>query len=198
MLRNMIWLVQKRVISSNRQFTKIFYKGYKMKKLFFLFAGILLVSFVTSKNMYAQELSHGNFGISAAFNGLQGDILFPIWAGNYNTIAPTIGVMSIGDNYTDLSLGLVFHHYIPYSQNFSPFLGLRGGALIGMPSTGDGTTDYFFGVNGGGEYFFSPQFSVGIEAQLNFTFSDDHSARFGNPGGTNFNTGSVIFAAIYF
>ncbi len=50
----------------------------------------------------------------------------------------------------------------------------------------------------GGEYFFSSSFSVGIEAQLNLTFSDKNSVRFANPGGTNLNTGSVIYASIYF
>lgn len=168
-------------------------------KTFLFFIVVFLTIFISVSNTIpAQELSHGNFGISAVFNSTQGDILFPIWVGGYNTIAPSIGVVNIQDQFTDLSLGLVYHHYFPFNKNFAPFLGLRGGALLGTPESGNGTTDYLLGVGGGGEYFLSPNFSVGIEAQLNFTFSDEKSVRFGNPGRTNINTGSVIFASVYF
>ncbi len=167
-----------------------------MKKILIIF--ITLFSVLYSNISSAQQLSHGSFGISAAFNGTQGDILIPIWLNNNNSLAPAIGVVNIGKSYTDLSIALVYHHYFPYSESFSPLLGFRGGALLGLPDPGTGTTDYLFGLAGGGEYFFSPNFSIGIEAQLNFSFSDKRSARFGNPGGTTINTGSVIFAAVYF
>jgi hypothetical protein len=46
--------------------------------------------------------------------------------------------------------------------------------------------------------FFDPHFSIGVEAQMNVRSSDNDSSRFGNPGGTNFNTGSAVTANIYF
>lgn len=50
----------------------------------------------------------------------------------------------------------------------------------------------------GAEYFFDDQLSLGIEAQLNFSKSADNSGRFGNPGGLNANTATMLFATIYF
>jgi hypothetical protein len=169
-----------------------------MKKFIISIMLLIFLIILNSNNIFAQELSHGKFGISAAANAAQADISLPIWAGNYNSIAPSIGIVNVEESYTDLSLALVYHHYFKYNKNFSPFLGIRGGALLNLPESGTKTTDYLLGIAGGGEYFFSSNFSVGIEAQLNFTFSDENSTRFGNPGGTNFNTGSVIFAAVYF
>lgn len=50
----------------------------------------------------------------------------------------------------------------------------------------------------GGDYFLSPQFSLGVEAQFNFTISHENSQRFGNPDGTSFNTATAVNAAFYF
>lgn len=69
---------------------------------------------------------------------------------------------------------------------------------MAIPDDGDPITDYIVGLLGGGEYFFSANFSVGIEGQLNISISDENSSRFSNPKGTNVNTASVIFATIYF
>ena len=66
------------------------------------------------------------------------------------------------------------------------------------PKDSKGTTDFLAGITLGGEYFIHPQFSFGIEAQLNATFSDNSSYRFNNPGGTNLNTATAILANIYF
>lgn len=50
----------------------------------------------------------------------------------------------------------------------------------------------------GAEAFLVPSFSLGVEAQLNATFSDDNSARFGNPGNLNLNTAAAVTATVYF
>jgi len=80
-----------------------------------------------------------------------------------------------------------------------PYLGLKFGALFYFPD-GDkkSTLDFMTGVAFGGEYFFNEHFSLGIEAQGNFTISDKSSERFGNPGKTNFNLGTQVSASIYF
>ncbi|MCK4462246.1 MAG: hypothetical protein KAW46_10605 [candidate division Zixibacteria bacterium] len=41
-------------------------------------------------------------------------------------------------------------------------------------------------------------FSVGVEAQVNAVFSDEHSYLFGNPNGTNINTAAAVMATFYF
>lgn len=169
-----------------------------MKKSTFSIIVLLTFFLINTNSNFAQELSHGSWGISATVNNSQADLLFPVWLGKYNTIAPAIGIFGISDVNTDLSVGIVYHHYIKYNSNFSPIIGGRVGGIFGIPKNGDGTTDWIIGLLGGGEYFFSSNFSVGLEAQFNLAFSDKYSTRFGNPDGTNFNTGSVIFATVYF
>jgi hypothetical protein len=169
-----------------------------MKRAFVSAAAVIILILVSPGINYAQELSHPSFGITAAVNGSQGDLLFSLWPDNYNSIAPSIGLVNVENSYTDLSLGLAYHHYFRYTKNFSPFLGGRAGILLHMPESGTETSDFFAGIGGGGEYFLSSNFSFGVEAQLNFVFSDENSLRFGNPGGTNINTGTVIFASVYF
>lgn len=169
-----------------------------MKKYLNLSATLIVIFFMSSNLDFAQDISHGSWGISASINNSQADLLFPIWLGNSSTIAPGAGISGISDIYTDLNIGLVYHYYLKDNSDFSPILGGRAGAIIGIPKTGESTTDWVVGILGGGEYFLSRNFSVGIEAQFNLAFSDKLSTRFGNPGGTNFNTGSVIFATVYF
>ena len=156
---------------------------------------ILCIIFIISAN--AQE-NKRTWGISAVIQDTQLDILFPLWTGSNNVIAPSIGVIYIGDSGTDLRLGLLDRIYLNVIENLKPFLGGRAGVLMSFPDDGEEVTDYVFGLLGGGEYFFSDNFSVGVEAQLNLSLSDDNSGRFGNPGGTNINTATAIFASIYF
>ncbi len=169
-----------------------------MKKSFAPIVALILFFFSYANNNFAQELSHGSWGFSAVVNSSQADILIPIFLDDYNSLAPSVGVIHASDINTDISVGLVYHHYFFYSKNFSPIIGLRGGAIFGSPNGGTSTTDFIWGGLAGGEYFFSSNFSIGIEVQLNLTISDNNSSRFGNPGGANFNTGSIIYASIYF
>jgi len=166
-----------------------------MKKINIILVAIVCILYTLSTS--AQE-NKRTWGISAAIQETQLDILFPIWTGTNNIIAPAIGAIYIGDSGTDLRLGLLDRIFFNANETIKPFLGLRAGALISMPDEEDTVTDYVLGILGGGEYFFSDNFSVGVEAQLNMSISDENSGRFGNPGGTNVNTATVIFASIYF
>jgi hypothetical protein len=125
------------------------------------------------------------------------DFLIPIWIGSKATIAPIFGIIWIEDAGTDLHFGIASKFY--FSRNdVSPFFGFRVGLLRMIPHTGDGTTDWLFGISLGGEYFFDENFSIGIEPQFNYTKSDERSTRFGNPGKSNINTAVALFASIYF
>lgn len=70
--------------------------------------------------------------------------------------------------------------------------------LLSLPSVGDGTTDFLVGWDFGEEYLFDQHFSLGADAQLNMTKSDDMSARFANPGKWTVNTATAVFATVYF
>lgn len=166
-----------------------------MKTNSFNFAAILIIVFTI--NLSAQDNTR-TWGVSASIQENQFDILFPIWTGENNVIAPSVGAIYIEDSGTDLRLGLLDRIYFNATKSLKPFLGLRAGVLLSLPDGGDNATDFIIGLLGGGEYFFSNHFSVGVEAQLNMSISDENSNRFGNPGGTNINTATAIFATIYF
>lgn len=143
-----------------------------------------------------QKDSH-DYGLTASFSGTQLDILFPIKTSESMTLSPGIGFISIGEQYSEFNISLSPKFYFGNS-NVKPFLGIRGAMLLLTPNEGDSITDYLLGILGGGEYFFTDQFSVGIEAQLNMSISNELSLRFGNPDQTNINTATNIFMSIYF
>ena len=88
--------------------------------------------------------------------------------------------------------------YHLFNETVTPFIGARFGTLLYIPRENDTITDFVFGPLFGGEYYFTENFSVGIELQLNATFSGENSLRFGNPDGTIINTATAFFATIYF
>jgi len=137
------------------------------------------------------------FGISAALQTSQLDLSFPIWPGSSVVIIPSISVVSVSDVATDIGFGLGLRYNLNTTEAV-PYIGVRGAALILLPSTGDSFTDIVFGPFAGGEYFFNDHFSVSIEAQINVALSAEFSNRFGNPDGTNVNTATVALATFYF
>jgi hypothetical protein len=159
---------------------------------------LLIFSLLIWLNTYllAQPQS-GNVGLSVVVQNEQLDFLVPILLTNKLAISPTFGIRSISDQYTDVVFGGILRYYFQ-NQIVSPFIGGRIGAIILSPKEGDTTTDLIFGPLFGGEYYFTSNFSVGIELQLNIISSGDNSNRFGNPGGTNINTATAFFATIYF
>ncbi|MFO7445471.1 MAG: hypothetical protein R6W90_03855 [Ignavibacteriaceae bacterium] len=97
----------------------------------------------------------------------------------------------------DLHLSLSPKMYLNQSTVLT-ITGAKAVFLLYSPSEGESVTDYLLGLVGGGGYFFNPQFSIGVEAQLNFSISNENSIRFGNPDKTNINTAAAIYASIYF
>lgn len=145
-----------------------------------------------------EKVDKRTFGLSASIQGGQLDIILPIWAGNKVVIAPAFNAVYLEDAGVDLGIGIAPRFYLNM-DTVAPYVGGRVGAFFNLP-TGNAqeTTDWLLGLALGGEYFFHSKFSVGVEAQANFTISDDLSGRFGNPGGLSLNTATAIFASIYF
>jgi hypothetical protein len=112
-------------------------------------------------------------------------------------LAPALSTQFVQDAGSDIGIGLVPRFYFK-TEKLAPYIGGRVAALFNLPKEGEKSTDMVAGLSFGGEYFFNRHFSLGVEAQGNFTFSDENLSRFGNPGSTNFNTGSAIIANIYF
>ena len=66
-----------------------------------------------------------------------------------------------------------------------------------IPDGEDSYYDFIAGFTGGAEYFLDDNLSIGIEFQLNSSFSDEYSFRFGNPDKMNMNTASAVTLSIY-
>lgn len=163
-----------------------------------LFLSLSLASFSNDASAQVAAIaSTGDVGIAASLQDEQLDIILPIWAGESFVLAPAVGFASIGNLGTDLRLAAMARFYLRKST-VSTYIGPKVGAILFSPSSGSSTTDILVGGMLGGEYFLTSQFSLGAEVQLNAFFADDASVRFGNPGTTSINTGSAVFATVYF
>ena len=139
----------------------------------------------------------GTFGVSAAVQSNQYELLLPYWLDAQSTIIPVVRIIHVEDGGDDVGLGLILRYHLR-AEKAAPFIGLRAKALIDWPRRGDAVTDVLVGGLAGGEYFFDRHFSIAVEAQLNVTISSEDSFRFGNPGGVDLNTATGLFAAFYF
>ncbi len=155
--------------------------------------------FLLGGNLYGQEFSRkGKVGLTATIQASQYGVMIPVFIGEKFALAPAVDFKFVQDQGSELSIGVVPRYYFRQGT-FSPYLGLRLGAIMYFPSdNGTSTTDLIVGPAFGGEYFFNEHFSVGLEAQANISLSDDHSDRFGNPGNMNLNLATMLSASIYF
>jgi hypothetical protein len=152
---------------------------------------------LSSGSALAQEFSHSKIGISTSIQDNQLDLMFPIWTNDRVVLTPSVGLIYVSDVVTDYAFGVMVRYNIGRSTAF-PYVGARFGTLIRSYDGGGSTNDLFLGPAFGGEYFFSDHFSAGVEGQVNITLSDEGSTRFGNPGGTNINTGTSALVTFYF
>ncbi|MBI4946505.1 MAG: hypothetical protein HY840_08905 [Bacteroidetes bacterium] len=164
-----------------------------------MFKNLIFVSFflVSVSVLIAKEDNDKSIALGASFQGAQTDILCQFWLTDNATAGPFLRFLSVEDMASELGIGLFGKIYF-YKQKVAPFFGWQLGIIQGMPKVGDNTTDIVLGLGIGGDYFFDSNFSVGIQASLNFTKSDEKSNRFGNPGGLNVNTSTSLNAFIYF
>lgn len=141
-------------------------------------------------------------GLSGSVQGSQYGILLPMWVSQRVALVPAFDVKYAETVGMDMVLGLSIRHYHKV-EDVAPYLGFRAATALFTPShdnefDNERRIDMIFGPNVGIEYFFTERFSAGVEAQGNFTKSHENSARFGNPGGLNFNTGTMISVTVYF
>lgn len=163
----------------------------------------LLVALFSTPLATAQTEPAPGVGLSASVQAGQFDIALPVWTGPSLAIVPSVGFDFAQDVGTDLRFGLAARFYRRVAE-VAPYVGLRGGVLFFSPAERengpelDSTVDFLVGGAFGAEAFLLPAFSLGVEAQLNATFSAEESARFGNPGNVNLNTGAAVTATVYF
>ncbi len=160
---------------------------------------IIVMSFQQVQAKEETKANNKKIGISAAIQTTQFDISLPIWASQNSVIAPSLGLAFVEDLSIDVALGLAYrYYYFDHKEAARPYLGFKAGFIYSKPETGDGLIDLIAGTAVGGEYFFSKNFSFGIEAQLNLIIPDKNSNRFTIPGKRSINTATVGFITIYF
>jgi hypothetical protein len=144
-----------------------------------------------------EEADHGRVGLCASLQGSQTDILVPLWLNESIVVEPAVVFTRAGGLATDWGAGVLLRYNVR-SGVAVPYVGFRVGAMFLHPKDQESTTDLVLGPVVGGEYFFAPQLSLGVEAQINFAISDKSSYRFGNPNGTNVNTATAVNVTFYF
>ncbi len=156
-----------------------------------------LVLFIAGKPAAETTPHAGMVGLTASWQSGQTDIGFPVWASKKLVVTPSLSVVHVSNFATDV--GFVLAVRINHGGDKAvPYYGVRAGALHRSPHEGKALTDYLVGGMFGGECFLQDHFSVGVEAQVNVVFSDEHSYLFGNPNGTNINTAAAVMATFYF
>ena len=159
---------------------------------------LLMIAVIVPISASAQEDNYKKtIGITASLQGGETSVMFPIWVSERLVLTPAISYISISNTETELGFGIGPRINLKEGKAV-PYLGLRFGVIHLDIDNGEGTDDFFLSGILGGEYFLANQFSVGVEMQVNLTFSDKYSFRFGNPDGTNFNTASAVAATFYF
>ena len=163
-----------------------------MRSVILIFCLVFVVNIVS-----AQEISEERkIGLSTSLLKEQMDISVPIFTSEYYVVVPSVKILYVEDGGLDFGIGAAVKYYFRNTK-VAPYMTGRISAFGLNPKRGHSMMDYGLGFGMGADYFFDPNFSVGLEAQLNGTFSDKNSNRFGNPGGTNLNTAMAVTASIY-
>jgi len=171
-------------------------KFNQMKKELFLL--IVVAIFVGTNQSYSQSLRKGKIGLTASLQDNQFGVMLPVFISGKFSLAPALDVKIASGMGAEYTIGVMPKWYLK-SGDFMPYLGFRVGTIMYFPNDDkDPTFDFVVGPAFGGEYFFNEHLSAGVEAQGNFTYSDESSDRFGNPGKMNFNFATMVFVSVFF
>lgn len=158
-----------------------------ISKLNFILLGILILGLqnsVTAQNVPGE----GTLGIQASIQSNQTDILFPYRISNDVSIAPLIGFQSVENGLTTLRVGIKPQFFRSIGNDFATYLGGLGVIRLDSPNVGDNNTSFTLGFNGGGEYYLSSSFSLGVEGLVNIILDNNNAV----------STGAAVSATYYF
>jgi hypothetical protein len=152
--------------------------------------------------------SENRFGIGIGIFPIDGgaqagtvEVYFPIALAPNFRLEPSIGVFTVnedggGTDTRDLTLGVGAFFVNPVAQQVDMYAGGRlklNFASTDTPGGDDSDTDLIIAAALGGEYYFVPKFSLGLEAQLG---RYQHGDVRGDDSG--FFTTGVAFLRVYF
>jgi len=175
-----------------------------MRYIILMTLGVFITSTLHSQTDSSLYANHGKAGFRASGFGSSVTIELPCWISPNATLAPTFSLRSIQRSGTELSLGVSFRQYIGDNQ-VKPFAGLAADIeymrqYVSSSSTSTARTVLSPGASliGGADYFVTPRFSVGVQAQLSFRVID-HNSQLSTESTRNvFSTGSALAVGVYF
>jgi len=173
------------------------------KTFFFLVIFFWFISLAIGQYpMVRSAQNEGKFGLGAYFSNDQQGLLLPFWLTDNFALVPTLQLKYFQKQDLDFTLGLNTRHYLAVDE-LAVYFGFRVGSMLLFPYSEEEQdkavrSDLFAGITFGVEYFFSRNFSVGMEVQNDFYKSDERSLRFNNPGGYGFSIAPVIITIFYF
>ncbi|WP_390300655.1 outer membrane beta-barrel protein [Gracilimonas halophila] len=152
--------------------------------------GLLIITTLCTLTLNAQSIPEtGNVGIRANITG-QTSIEVPYMLNESLSIAPFIGLNATQDQTTNFVLGVRPRYYINSENSFATYAtGTLGISNTSINNANTSITDFNIGVGYGAEYFFSENFSVSGDANLNSRVGDSAN---------NLSTALRISASFYF
>jgi len=165
---------------------------------------VVLVSVFVVAQDEVKETSNVRVGLTASLTNPHLDIILPIYFGNTFSIAPAFGFASVEDIGSDVSLGFVMRSY-QVKSSISKYVGL-GLAMMKsksdvdsvFPTSYETQTDLLVSPQVGVEKNFDSSFAIGISAQVNIVKPDKNSFRLGYPDKLLINTGTSLYATLFF
>ena len=156
-------------------------------KICIVFIGLI---FGLTINAQAQSLpAEGELGLRANILG-QTSIELPYMLNETLSLAPYIGLNTTENQSTNIAVGVRPRYYMGMTSSLATyFAGTLGFSNTSFSNTNNSVTDFTLGVGYGAEYFFSNQFSISGDANLNSRFGDS---------ATNLSTAVRIGVSFYF
>jgi hypothetical protein len=166
-------------------------RGITMKKqipfIYFFISMLIMAS--SAEEGFSQNIpGEGTLGITASVQSGQTNLLFPYRISDQVAIAPLIGFQSVEDGLTRLQVGIKPQFFRVTGSDFVTYLGGLGMIRIDSPNVGDNDSSFILGFNGGGEYYLSSHFSLGVEGLVNIVLDNRNSI----------GTGAAVNATFYF
>ncbi len=162
-----------------------------MKNVHSVFTLCLLLIFISLplQEAHSQNVpGEGTLGITASVQSGQTNLLFPYRVTDQVAIAPMIGFRSVENGLTTLQVGIKPQFFRAIGNDFATYLGGLGMIRIDSPNVGDNDSSFVLGFNGGGEYYLSSHFSLGVEGLVNIVLDNQNSI----------STGAAVNATFYF
>ena len=165
-----------------------------------IFSAMLASIVILSSGVFAGGET-GQIGIGLSATDATPTFTLNFWLNNTMRMEPSLAIARLspdgGDSYTRITPGLGYFYCLKPGSSIRPYFGAR--VLMDMSAfDGETYTDYLAAPTIGAEYFFSDNFSVRGDYQVQFIFANDNYSRNLPVGSTAIETASFLGVNFYF